>query len=618
MTFPAATEGWDAQSPLANMPRGRAVQLTNWFPQPGFIEIRKGCNLHAWDIGQEALDVSSINTGTDVITMTASHGWVANEPVKVQATTTIPAGLNANETYYVRSPSGADLELAQTPGGAAVDITSAGAGTITLYSLETRPNVETLMAYEGPGSTQEMFAAAGGSVWDVSTSSYATHAYGYGLTNARWQYVNFATSAGNFIIAVNGADNPFSYNGTTFDEIGDGAAPDINIDAGAKSVTSLIQVTAHKGRLWFVEKESTNAIYMDAAGTIGGNASTFPLGSIFTKGGKLQRIVPWTLDGGSGPDDYLAFISSRGQVAIYQGTDPSSASTWSIIGVFDIGEPIGDRCSVKYGARPLIITTSGLLEMQLSLTQDKSQLEATSYTARIYNAMTESATSYRSNFGWQAISYPRSNMLLLNIPTSTNTAIQYVQNVLTGSWCEFEGWNAYCLENFNDRLYMGTTDGQIFLLDEGSSDYGTDISAVGQTAYSDFGSKGKVKRWTMLKALVQASGSNRPSIGISSDFVETFNLSTLTSASSNEIIWGAFTWGSETWPQGAAAISDWTSSQQLGTWGSIKFTASTGGGVGGATWGHATWSGSEWGGTVLTETMQINGFVSVFEAGEYF
>ena len=414
-----------------------------------------------------------------------AHGWAADEPVKVQATATIPAGLNANETYYVRSPSGADLELAQTPGGAAVDITSTGSGTVTLYSLETRPNVETLMAYEGPGSTLEMFAAAGGSIWDVTSSSYATHAYGYGLLNARWQYVNFATSAGNYIIAVNGQDNPFSYNGTTFDEIGDGAAPDINIDGGAKSVVDLIQVTAHKGRLWFVEKESTNAIYMDAAATIGGNASTFPLGSLFTKGGKLQRIVPWTLDGGSGPDDYLAFISSRGQVAIYQGTDPSSASA--------LGQSSVSLTLASLSATDAQLNTApdrsssqppACLELQLSLTQDRSELEATSYTARIYNAMTEAATAYRTNFGWQAVSYPRSNMLLLNIPTSNTTAVQYVQNVLTGAWCEFEGWNAYCLENFNDRLYMGTTDGQVFLLDEGSSDYGTDISAVGQTAYS--------------------------------------------------------------------------------------------------------------------------------------
>ena len=36
--IPAPVGGWDAISPLANMPVDRAVVLDNWIPRPGWIE----------------------------------------------------------------------------------------------------------------------------------------------------------------------------------------------------------------------------------------------------------------------------------------------------------------------------------------------------------------------------------------------------------------------------------------------------------------------------------------------------------------------------------------------------------------------------------------------------
>lgn len=44
----------------------------------------------------------------------------------------LPGGLSAGVDYYVRDVSGSTLKLSTSPGGAAVDITSAGTGTHTL------------------------------------------------------------------------------------------------------------------------------------------------------------------------------------------------------------------------------------------------------------------------------------------------------------------------------------------------------------------------------------------------------------------------------------------------------------------------------------------------------
>jgi hypothetical protein len=93
--------------------------------------------------------VSSINTGTNVITMTGSHGWSANRPVRIKSSGTLPAPLLADATYFVGSPSGTDLKLLSGSGGSEVDLTSSGSGTIEIYSgYETYSGVTTVNVFE--------------------------------------------------------------------------------------------------------------------------------------------------------------------------------------------------------------------------------------------------------------------------------------------------------------------------------------------------------------------------------------------------------------------------------------------------------------------------------------
>lgn len=93
--------------------------------------------------------VSSIDTDTNIITCTGSHGWSANRAVRVTSSGTLPAPLDEDAIYYVGSPSGATLQLLYTSGGTAVDLTSAGSGTIEIYSgYETYAGVTQLNVLE--------------------------------------------------------------------------------------------------------------------------------------------------------------------------------------------------------------------------------------------------------------------------------------------------------------------------------------------------------------------------------------------------------------------------------------------------------------------------------------
>jgi len=81
--------------------------------------------------------LSSINAGTDVITCDGTHGMAANRKCIFYNSTpaSLPTGISGETFYYVKAPSGADLQISETYGGGAVDLSSIGSGTTYCYGL---------------------------------------------------------------------------------------------------------------------------------------------------------------------------------------------------------------------------------------------------------------------------------------------------------------------------------------------------------------------------------------------------------------------------------------------------------------------------------------------------
>jgi hypothetical protein len=62
-----------------------------------------------------------------------------------------------------------------------------------------------------------------------------------------------------------------------------------------------------------------------------------------------------TRDGGSGPDDFAAFVGETGKVAVYQGDDPGDANNWSLVGVYKIGRPLSRSAYVQFGQQLVVL-----------------------------------------------------------------------------------------------------------------------------------------------------------------------------------------------------------------------------------------------------------------------
>lgn len=427
------------------------------------------------------------------------------------------------------------------------------------------PQINTLMTYRPAGGTEKLFAATVPYIYDVSNYGLPTIAVTE-LTGDKWQYVNFTPSGGsNYLLCVNGSDAYRAYNGSTW------STPTIT------GVTSslLNYIMVFKRRVWFVQKNSTSVWYL-GTDAIQGAASQLDLGAFMTKGGYVVSMANWTLDGGQGPDDYVVFITSEGQYIVYKGTDPSNASAWAQVGVFDAISPIGVRNSIRFGSDVLTITKQGVLPLSQSLPFDPAASRSTAITNRIQNLMLNSAQAYGNFFGWQLITFPAQGLLIMNVPTLQNsTSVQYVMNLLTGAWCTFSGWNANCFEIYNDSLYFGGTNGNVYLAYTGSTDIGASIQYSMSCAFNYLDEPGRIKNANMVRPFLTADASIIPTVNIDSDFLTTTPTATVVGLSGANL-WDSAIWDTATWGQNQINILNWLSCNALGTALSINMAINLG------------------------------------------
>tara|TARA_R100000808_G_scaffold24123_1_gene54796 strand:+ start:85 stop:1596 length:1512 start_codon:yes stop_codon:yes gene_type:complete len=434
-------------------------------------------------------------------------------------------------------------------------------------------DVETLMSYKS-GSASKMFAATdGGNIFEVTSSGAVGSAAISSLSNAQFQYVNFGTSGGNFLWICNGADAPRHYNGSSW------ATPTIS---GVTS-TTIVNVTAHKTRLFFALTNSLKFGYLPVA-SVAGTVATFDLASLATKGGSLTAIGTWTRDGGDGADDLAVFITSEGEAIIYAGTDPGDATKWSLVGVFSIGRPIGRRCVEKVGADLIVITENGFIPLSKVLPLGLSA-PSVAISDKISGAVKTAAKSFKDTFGWQAILYPKGGFGLFNVPNSTvRNYHQYVVNLTTGAWCKFTGLDGNAWVVHDGSLYFGGV-GKVYLADTGTNDSGTAISGSGKTSFQYFGGRGVLKQFTLIRPIIASDGALPVSIGFDVDFKNGTDVYTPSSVTSEGAEWDTATWDTAVWAGESAPIQAWRSVTGVGYNAAVRIrTSTTNQGV---TW-HAT------------------------------
>lgn len=401
-------------------------------------------------------------------------------------------------------------------------------GSFLQASALAQGTPHTLMTWAGPTS-DKLLAAAGTSIYDVTTVVTNPAALYAAATSDAWEHVNFANAAGTWIVAVNGVDTPIKFDGTTVSTTAfsyPGTPPPTFTPA------SLSLIMAHKRRLHMGEKASLRVWFAASVDAIAGAVGLLDLGPVFTRGGALACMGTTSLDYGTALDDFAVYVTTKGQIAVYQGDDPSDATNWALVGVYDVGYPMGARSLVKYGSDLAIITTDGVIPLSQAIKLDRTQDNAVALTQKIRPTFQQAAIDNPpGTAGWQGLLYPKGTLAIVNVPYSP--AQQFVQNVQTGAWCRFTGLDATCWAVANNTAYYGSAAG-VFEWDVGADDGGTTITYDLEGAWSTYRTPGQ-KRFTMLRPLMNTVSWIKPAVEMDINFQTTVPVATPTVTDVSEL-----------------------------------------------------------------------------------
>lgn len=391
------------------------------------------------------------------------------------------------------------------------------------------------------------------------------------ITSTQYDWVMSSTGAVEALYLVNGVDNPLLFDGTAWHSVSQVSVPYALTGINPNTLSA---VGSYHGSLFFIQANSFNVWWL-AVDAIAGALTQLPLGAYFTLGGYLVSILTVSIDNSQGLQDYIAFIANTGEVVVFQGYNPASATTWFLSAHFRLGRPIGlgRRCWQKMGSDAAIICVDGVIMMSQALLTDRSQ-SRNAVSDKIRNAVNADILNYGNNFGWQAQLYPDGNKLIINVPTTQASAsYQYVMCTLNGSWCTFgkyaSPWNAYCFEVLGNNCYFGTT-GSVQQCDTGQDDAGSSIQGLCTPAFSYFGLTGRLKRWTMARPIFTVNGSLSVGLTFNVDFAMGVPTGTVPVTVGNAAPWNTSPWNTTFWGDATVISKQWIGISGLGYAGSLS------------------------------------------------
>ncbi len=466
------------------------------------------------------------------------------------------------------------------------------------WVTELPATVGSLFTYHQMRGRDTLYAFAGDGMYDVTNRDVVGGLRAVsapvvtGLSTSIWSASMFANSAGTHKVFVSGGDNPiWMHQGTnptiTFDRLTAGNGTDAGTISGFNPKDA-IDITIHQRRIWFVEKDTNNGWYLPPD-QVYGVAAKFDFGPMFKRGGFLQSLATWTVDGGDGSDDLLVAFSSEGDVAVYKGINPDSIDTWALQGVYYAGAPIeGHRFHTKVSGDIKFLTQQGLVSMNDMLTSTRVVSPQSNVESQpVQSFLADQANNYGFLPGWDVKFVPAINQLIINIPNVTSEgSIQVCENVVNSKWTTFLGLNAQCwVVDYRNVPFFGSGN-KVMQGWTGNTDNvsledlaGRPITALAQQAYNFFGTPANNKQVGLYRPNFLTDRSVVWKAAVVYDFRLFTPLVNINPQAPGIPLWDTAIWDASYWAGGLHAQKDWASAEGVGFAGSLAIATRSDGEV---------------------------------------
>lgn len=336
-----------------------------------------------------------------------------------------------------------------------------------------------------------------------------------------------ATASGDAAVLAAGITFPVDFNLTTAD---------------------LSYVFVYKQRLFFLQKESMDAWYLPVD-QVAGQLVRLPLASVFEKGGSLVFGATWSNDSGNagGLSEQCIFVTTQGEVAVFQGLSPDQAETWSKVGVYQIGIPRGPKGWVRDGGDLIIATSIGYVRMTEAIKREAAALGPFAVSYPIETEWNR-AVELRTN-PWHCVIWAAKQMAVVALPTqNSEMPAMFLANVRTGAWCRRRDWDGTCVLIFRERMFFGSRDGRVVEANVTGMDQGNAYTGTIVPLFENLGAPASLK----ISEMIMPMGMSPIDVNVQTTMLVDFreNLPPRptaavvpTGAEWGSAIWGAFTWG---------------------------------------------------------------------------
>jgi len=267
-------------------------------------------------------------------------------------------------------------------------------------------------------------------------------------------------------------------------------------------------------------------------------------------------LYTWTLDGGNGIDDYLVAISSSGDVLVYQGTDPSVATSFGIVGSWYIGPPpVGRRIAGSFGGDLYLLSSYGVIPLSKLISGVLIQDQAETLSRKISPIVNNAMSISRVQMGWEIKLIPSENLLLISTPKQASFPYeQFVQSLNTQGWAIYRDIPYNTGDAWNGQFYIGTADGRV-LLHTGNADIGLAINFSAVTSFQEYDETGRYHRVHFIRPVFLSAAIPAFEVEARYDYNLSEVLGVPTSGSVSGSLWDSAVWDTGLWSGDVASSS---------------------------------------------------------------
>jgi hypothetical protein len=488
----------------------------------------------------------------------------AAQTAQVQVIPAPTGGLNYRDPISAMSPMDALVLTNFIPKQQGVELRKGWKQT----TISLEESIESVFGFKAPNNNDDkVFVAAAGNIYDVTDGTYTEVVTGTGSDEDEWWTTQFSTPADTFLLAVSPGAGYWTYDTTNG-----------WVQQSVTGLPSTVRTVAvWKQRVWFTAAEDSNVYYLDTVDAIAGTATSFPMGSLLRNGGSVSALINWTMDAGLSIDDYLIVVGTEGDIGVWEGTDPTSASTFNLKGVWYVGPvPKHGTFFTPFGGDVMIVSELGLVPMSKLVAGQYTQDQQIGPASKIQSVFAPLVRKLLNDKFFDVFVVPSSDVLVIKLPADGGTYRQFAMNVTTGAWCQFFGIPMRSAAVIGGQLYFGTNDGYTCLGLFGERDGVDSVGAGGnyiegevQTSFQHFNTPAQLKKFGMARPIFIALANPSLKLVVNTQFqFNTVGGSPYFFGEDNGV-WDEGIWNSSTWV-GNNTYQAWYGTTGLGYYGSLR------------------------------------------------